>query len=91
MNAKCTKWLLHILNDSFLGEQLKVSDCKPSQTSLTCSAGVRVHFFSTGKKNLLQFLLDSTDYNSKSKIARLSPLPFLAPLHFNSWATFLSD
>lgn len=57
MNAKCTKWLLYILNDWFLCEQLKVSDCKPSQTSLTRSAGVRVHFFSTGKKNLLQVLL----------------------------------
>ena len=57
MNAKCTKWLLYISNNWFLCEQFKSPDCKPSQTSLTSSAGVRVHFFSIGKKNLLQFLL----------------------------------
>lgn len=51
---ECFKWLLYKLNNWFLYEQLKVSDCKPLQTTLTCLAGMSP-FFSNWQKNPLHF------------------------------------
>lgn len=86
------EWMLNALSGCFIYWMTRswVNNLKSLQAFTNKSnqlSWCKSPFLFNWQKNPLQLLLDSTDYNSKSKIARLSA-PFLAPLHFNSWGNF---